>query len=419
MAPLQPFRESDLGKLTHRLQDLAPLPPSHELDRWMVAYDGHLDTAEHNFRQSMAWREQKGTDYILRWKPPEILRQYYPGGCAGFDKEDCPVWIIPFGRADMKGILNCVSREEFVDFTIRIVETSLDLMRQRSEATGTPVTQHVFVFDLMGFTLGAATHGPTLDILQRLMAVYEANYPETLKAAYVINASTVFQIIFRIVKGTVQTKTLNKIKVFGSSDWREPLVAALGEEVLPPLWGGVNTKTGNICMGGEVTLQQKNIFSSVNSGDISKDKKASSVNVAPGSSYTLRYTFSQSTHLQYKFKTEGGDIGFCIERIPGVDRESPSNRDSTKVKQVDNCSEDISAETEVVVRMYKAKSHKELQTGYRHCEAGFTYLFTFDNKHSMFTSKILHFVMEQQTGENMEEAEETTLIGVRSPANMD
>ena len=47
------------------------------------------------------------------------------------------------------------------------------------------------------------------------------NYPETLKAAYVINASTVFQLIFRVVQSSVQQKTLKKIKVFGSGNWAE------------------------------------------------------------------------------------------------------------------------------------------------------------------------------------------------------
>ena len=35
------------------------------------------------------------------------------------------------------------------------------------------VTQHIFIFDLEGFSLGMATHTPTLDILQRLISIYE------------------------------------------------------------------------------------------------------------------------------------------------------------------------------------------------------------------------------------------------------
>ena len=45
---------------------------------------------------------------------------------------------------------------------------------------------------------------------------FTENYPETLKAAYVLNASSVFQLVFRIVQSTVQQKTLSKIGIFGT-----------------------------------------------------------------------------------------------------------------------------------------------------------------------------------------------------------
>ena len=78
------------------------------------------------------------------------------------------MWIIPFGGADMKGrsvlennyiyldilgMLACVTTEEFIDFTLKIVESSMMLMRKKSELSGKPVTQHVFIFDLEGFSL--------------------------------------------------------------------------------------------------------------------------------------------------------------------------------------------------------------------------------------------------------------------------
>ena len=45
------------------------------------------------------------------------------------------------------------------------------------------------------------------------------NYPETLKAAYVLNASNIFQLVFKIVQSTVQQRTLSKIKIFGKDNW--------------------------------------------------------------------------------------------------------------------------------------------------------------------------------------------------------
>ena len=37
------------------------------------------------------------------WTPPEVLLKYHPGGFFGHDKEGCPIWIDPIGRADVKG----------------------------------------------------------------------------------------------------------------------------------------------------------------------------------------------------------------------------------------------------------------------------------------------------------------------------
>ena len=137
----------------------------------------------------------------------------------------------------MIGILSCCGKDDFLKFTVKVVEPSLALMRRKTEELGRPVTQHVFIFDLKNFSLAAATHTATIDLLRKLIAIYEGmkvtflsdksrlcaagNYPETLKAAYVINASTVFQLIFRVVQSSVQQKTLKKIKVFGSGNWAE------------------------------------------------------------------------------------------------------------------------------------------------------------------------------------------------------
>ena len=69
----------------------------------LALVQGNVEAAESMYRSSVTWRRQKGVDRLIKWKPPVVLRNYYPGGFAGFDKEGCPVWIIPFGHADMKG----------------------------------------------------------------------------------------------------------------------------------------------------------------------------------------------------------------------------------------------------------------------------------------------------------------------------
>ena len=48
-------------------------------------------------------------------------------------------------------MLACIRREEVIEFMPRIMETSMSLMRKNTVATGSPVFQHVFIFDMEGF----------------------------------------------------------------------------------------------------------------------------------------------------------------------------------------------------------------------------------------------------------------------------
>ena len=54
----------------------------------------------------MEWRKKWKADTIYQdYKVPEVLKKYYPGGWAGYDKEGCPVWMMQSGHFDMKGKL--------------------------------------------------------------------------------------------------------------------------------------------------------------------------------------------------------------------------------------------------------------------------------------------------------------------------
>ena len=46
-----------------------------------------------------------GADRIIdEWNPPRVLRKYFVGGMCGHDKEGSPVYIVPIGNLDMKGM---------------------------------------------------------------------------------------------------------------------------------------------------------------------------------------------------------------------------------------------------------------------------------------------------------------------------
>lgn len=63
-------------------------------------------------------------------------------------------------KTSSTGILRGAGKDDFIDFTIHIVETSLALMRKKTQEDGSSaVTQHVFIFDLEGFSLAVHFNG--------------------------------------------------------------------------------------------------------------------------------------------------------------------------------------------------------------------------------------------------------------------
>ena len=64
---------------------------------------GNIGLSESMYRKSAQWRTDRRVAELKTWTPPEVIKKYYPGGPAGYDVDNCPVWIIPFGTADVKG----------------------------------------------------------------------------------------------------------------------------------------------------------------------------------------------------------------------------------------------------------------------------------------------------------------------------
>ncbi len=62
----------------------------------------------------MKWRQNVGADTILSdFQMPQVLKDYFPAGVAGFDREGHPVHIDPTGRVDVQGtdINSLISRK--------------------------------------------------------------------------------------------------------------------------------------------------------------------------------------------------------------------------------------------------------------------------------------------------------------------
>lgn len=77
---------------------------------------GDLERCEAMYRRSAQWRTARRVGELLTWAAPSVLQTHYPGGRAGYDADNCPVWIIPFGTADVKGKTTATANNSFSCF---------------------------------------------------------------------------------------------------------------------------------------------------------------------------------------------------------------------------------------------------------------------------------------------------------------
>lgn len=110
--------------------------------------------------QSQKWRERWGVDDIANWKVPQPLNDYTPHGLCGFDKDGCPIILIPFAGMDMWGMLHTVSRADFIRATIQNLENYMRIGYEQSKTHGPKARQFVILFDMQGFHLKQYTWRP-------------------------------------------------------------------------------------------------------------------------------------------------------------------------------------------------------------------------------------------------------------------
>ena len=77
---------------------------------------------------------------------------------------------------------------------------------------------------------------------------FEANYPEVVEAAFVVNAPAIFSIIYRVLSPIFAPCTLAKFKFFGcnTAEWQAELRKMIPGDQLPVKYGGSQSAPVNV-----------------------------------------------------------------------------------------------------------------------------------------------------------------------------
>ncbi|PNF14249.1 hypothetical protein B7P43_G12208 [Cryptotermes secundus] len=288
--------------------------------RWLRARNFNVEAAEKMLRDSLRWRDNWEVEKLRDWVPPEVMQKYYPSGISGYDKEGAPVIIVPFAGLDMWGMMHCINKSDFIKMTIKTLEMYMSIAREQAEKFGNEASKLICVMDMENFNIRQYAWRPAGEVVVALVQMYEANYPEILKACYIINAPKVFAIAFAVVKNFMNEHTLRKIQIIKSDPqkWQPILLASIEPDQLPAHFGGTLTDPdGNpryatkVAQGGKIPKSYYTKKTDSTSPPL--NDTFTTVVIKKGEKLNLPFIApTENSILKWEFQSEGQDIKFGI-----------------------------------------------------------------------------------------------------------
>ncbi|XP_037513721.1 SEC14-like protein 2 [Rhipicephalus sanguineus] len=351
--------------------------------RWLRARNFDIQQAKEMMKKCIAWRKANNVDDFSKddYKPPEFVHRTLIGGMYGVDKQGGPVWIYPFGNFQIKPFLRGCTVKEILMYMAWRCEQGMKKMREQSKKLGKVVETQVVIFDFDNFSMLQALTAEAVSAVSAFIRMYEANYPERLHQAFVINVPSLFSVLFNLIKPLLTGNTLTKVHVLGKGDnWKEEILKYVDADQLPKQWGGncVDEVTGDpfcsthITIARPITEADYRRRSSVLLNGDQGGSAAATLSVDRRSCHEVPVSVTQAgSRLCWEYETEDHDIGFTVVRA-----------------QDDPAAEDVT-----VLSWQREDSHLKPREGSILCEEPGTYVLKFDNTFSAYRSKKLTYTV--------------------------
>jgi len=347
---------------------------SHDLQliRWPRARNYDLDRAERMMRRAFEWRKEFDYDNILDWVPPKNYDLFFPYQISGHDEVGSPVIIIPVCEWDsyVKKELNEGRKELVNKYVIQITAKLVDDVKKLCKPKeNIMITDAIVIFDLNNFGLRHLTSVAVPEVLLESFRIFERNFPETLRVAYVINAPSLFALLWPLVKKMLADKTTGKVQLFdrNTNKWKKALLSVIPKSQIPFRYGG---EQPDILQKKVDAAKQICDSGGLGMSGISLDS-LTTANVGAGSKLVLDYEVNYAnTKLSWIFKTQSHDIGFSITH----------------------------GKKEIVAK--KRANAQIIQEGFVICKEPGTYTVNFENTYSLFRGKTLHYLITLETLED-------------------
>jgi hypothetical protein len=225
---------------------LNSLSPKLTLLRYLRANKFNVDQAKAHILRNLEWRIEMDVKGICSKTPDEILGckledilAVFPHWQSGADQFGRPMIYKQYGSSfDASKILKLSSKDSIANYHIWEQEACMRLCYETSLQTGYIVETVTCFIDIGGLSLSQVTRD-FLAIIKLIAEIDQSQYPETLGRTFILNASSLFPMVWRMVRPWLDPVVANKMQILaGVESWHPFLLEHVGAEFLSSSYGG-------------------------------------------------------------------------------------------------------------------------------------------------------------------------------------
>lgn len=166
-----------------------------------------------------------------------------------YDKAGRSVYCELTGGINVSKLLKVTTSDKLLKWHVhstendgqRLYQDATDAIREGRSSAPEGVTcmaSGCVILDMTGFSMGMVM-GETKAYLNKVTAISQNYYPETMGKMFIINAPLIFTTVWALVKGWLDARTVSKIEILGGPAEYEPrLLAEIGAASVPQQYGG-------------------------------------------------------------------------------------------------------------------------------------------------------------------------------------
>ena len=217
------------------------------LARFARARRGDPHAALQFLKEDYAWRKAEDAASLRTTPPadvlgqsPEVLAEYYRRRCVGLDCQGRLTFYQAYACCVVKKLKTIVPLENVVKYHAWEQERAtamLDELKRRNRGDGAMS----IILDVAGMTIGKHINKDFIWLVKAIAAHDQSHYPERMGVTFIVNAPSVFGLVWRTVRPFIDPATRDKIRIVTArADWRAEVRAALGDDVVVRVEGDVD-----------------------------------------------------------------------------------------------------------------------------------------------------------------------------------